>query len=777
MNTSQHYNKSSIEAHRWQPSAWFRMRTKLAPAFSTTATYETDVTVPVSVEPPTPTVHFEFPRLRLTILAVEHLRPDLSGNLLCFDEVSIAERDIAPLFPEVDVSDDLFVPLRRTRDGGRTYAGRPWSGQEEQPLLQFDSTPARDKDGYRKSFTEQRDRTGTTRRVMTIWDLILPLLEPPLSLDFPEFFYLPSPLYPFQFDGVRFLAERKSALLGDDMGTGKTVQTIVAIRILLQKGAIGSTLIVVPLTVLKNWDRELLRWAPCVNGVTVVRGPKAQRDIQWEKPAHIWISTYGNIRSDIDHILKHRQFDLVVLDEIQAIKNRSAQQARAVKRLPRIYAWGLSGTPIQNTLEDLSSIFDFLKPGLFPREAPTPQVARGLIKPYFLRRRKEDVLDELPDKKAFDHWLGMEDKQRAAYDRAETKGRVWLEERGDEITVQHVLALLHRLKILCNHDPESGHSAKLDLLDDMLEDAVAEDSKVLVFSQYLNHGVDLITDRFAQYQPAILTGKVRANDRERAVERFQNDDACKLLVATQKTGGIGLNLVAGNYVFHFDHWWNPATARQAEDRVHRIGQTKDVFVYHLWTEGTIEERIHGILKRKQRLYSEVFDELSNVQSTGLSEEELFELFDLKSPRQRKTQAKATGGQDRTLAQLLALDPREFESTIKQLYQSLGFAARLTPESQDAGVDVIASRVTLGGGAEKYAIQCKRYAHNNKVGRPEAQKLLGVLAKDSSFTKGVLITTSEFSAECRQFASDRGDLELIDGARLIRWMRETDMCSP
>lgn len=774
MITSTTKMRSPVDTYRWKPSQWFKVRAMLAPAFPASQTDRLDHRLRGSLEPPTPTVDFHFPHVRVEDLSATLPVTLSSEDLIQFDATSTTEAESEALLLQVLVSEDLFKPLGRTRNDGRKYDRRGDQDEDDQRLLSLTSATSRDKEGYRKSFTEIGDRTSTTRRVMSIWDMILPLLEPPVSFEFSEFFGLPSSLWPFQVDGVKFLLDHKSALLGDDMGIGKTIQAIVAMRVLFQTGAIESALIVVPLTVLKNWDRELLTWAPPLNGVTVVRGPKAQRKVQWEKRAHIWIATYGTVRNDLEDILKHRQFGLVVLDEIQAIKNRGTEQTKAVKRLPRDRAWGLSGTPIENQLDDLCSIYDFLKPGLLPLESITADQARVAIQDYFLRRRKADVLPELPEKKAFDIWLGMEPKQQAAYERAAQEGRVWLQELGEEITVHHVLALLQRLKMLCNRDPKSGQSAKLDRLGEMLEEAVSEGSKVLVFSQYLAEGVNFIAERFDRYQPAVITGAVSGPNRDRNVERFQSDDRCKLFVATPKSGGVGINLVAGNYVFHFDHWWNPATARQAEDRVHRIGQQKDVFVYHFWTDGTVEERIHRILERKQKLYSDVIDALSNVNSTGLSEDELFELFDLKSPKHRKHETTVATTDESILNRLMTLTPQEFETTIARLYVALGFGTRVTPATRDGGIDIIASRTTPGGGTEKLAIQCKKNARSNTVGRPEAQNLLGVVARDRTFTKGVLVTTSVFTSECRQFASGQGNLELVDGARLVWLIRETKL---
>jgi SNF2 family DNA or RNA helicase len=729
----------------------------------------------VSVESPTPAIDLVFPHPRRFQLKWKDLQIRSTDDLLAFGTVVGKEYDLPELMACIEVGSDLFEPLGVVRLGGRRYSSDDDQvGSQAEPY----KAPAVSvgKSGYRQSFTvrESQGLAVETRQKMSIWDLIFPLLEPPISFDFDHFIGLPSELYAFQRDGVRFLAEAESGLLGDDMGMGKTVQCIVAMRLLFQSGQVNSALLVVPLALLANWQRELERWAPTLSGVTVVHGPKVQRGMMWRMPAHIWVATYGVVRNDIDEIVELRDFDLVVVDEIQNVKNPSTAQTSATRALPRMRAWGLSGTPLENSLDDLVSIYDFLKPGLLPREGTTPASVKRAIEPYFLRRRKSDFLHDLPAKTAFDQWVALEGPQWEAYDLARRDGVVFLKELGEEVTVQHVLALLTRLKMICNRDPGSGKSAKLELLEERLDEVAEADSKALVFSQFLDEGVFFIRDHFTSRNPVAISGGQTPRERQHAVDRFQNDPDCRLLIATPKAGGIGLNLVAGNYVFHFDHWWNPATARQAEDRAHRIGQTKEVFVYHLWTERTVEERIRAILEAKQKLYDDVIDGLSNVESTGLSEEELFGLFELESPKQRAKRASSGQSDEEILDKLLGQSPTEFEQTVKRLYDAWGFRTRLTPATRDLGVDVLAFRNTAGGGTEKIAVQCKRHSLDNPVGTPDVRNLLGTLNADLSYTKGVLVTTSRFSRDARDLASKIGRLDLVDGRQLSRHLNEADV---
>jgi len=745
---------ASVNAAKWQSSRRYKLASRWAP-FPQVAVFHTAVELRASIERPYPAIDFCFPET------------SISSHFQGIQESSVTADQI--IFPPVVVSvSNLLELLARIRVYGKTYSSRSERLAGEQGGIGSKKPRIhRDKDGYRKSFKivtygDKRSGKITRRSEMSIWDAIFPLLAPPLNFEFRDQLQLPEKLYSFQIPGVRFLADNESALLGDDMGTGKTIQTIVAMRLLFQKGSISSALIIVPLVLLKNWDRELEKWAEPLSSVTVVRGNPQGREIQWEQPAHIWITTYGTIRNDIEHILKHRKFDLVVVDEIQNIKNRGTEQTKAIKRLERKRAWGLSGTPIENRIDDIVSIFEFLKPGLLPLEGAYPNMVKRKIKPYFLRRRKKDVLDNLPDKQAFNLWLGLEDKQREAYDSAERNGIVDLKQRGSEITVHHILSLLQKLKQICNRDPQSGESSKLEYLKQELEKIVEKDSKALVFSQYLSEGVDFIKSSFEHYNPAEISGSISGAARDREVERFQKDENCKIIIATPKAGGIGLNLVAGNYVFHFDHWWNPATARQAEDRAHRIGQTKDVFVYHLWMAGTVEERIYEILDRKKKLFADTIDELSNVGGSGLSEEELFGLFGLKSPGKENAKQSAVPYTGDTLAQIIAMNPEDFERLIARLYNKQGYNTRVTPSSRDGGVDVEASKTTTATGREMLAIQCKRYARGNNVGRPDCQKLLGVLSSNRKYTKGIIVTTSDFTQDARAFAQANGRIQLLNG---------------
>ncbi len=709
---------------------------------------------------------------------VEHATPSINlvslppygiSDDLALQEIPAEEPVGRPEISSVDVSANLFKPLGRpSRVAGKRYAGSVVD-PAQQPLFPSE----RDLSGYRRSFREgPRTRTKISRTTLSIWDLLLPILQPPLRLDFPAILDLPSPLYRYQVDGVKFLLDQDCALLGDDMGTGKTVQSIVAMRMLFQAGKINSALVVCPLSVLRNWDRELEKWAPTLSP-TVVRGSREVRETCWGTPAHLWLTTYDTLRIDIDFLEKLKRyrpaevgglnFDLAIIDEAQKIKNPSSGISQAVKRIKGSRRWGLSGTPVENRLEDLASIYAFLKPGLLRLQGLDAATARTRISPYFLRRRKADVLPDLPEKINHEVWLPLENEQRHAYDLAERKGIVHLKSLGKQVTVHHVLALLTKLKQLCNVDPQTGESAKLHWLIDNLEQVFEGGDKALIYSQFREeYGVGWLEQQLLKFRPLCYVGGLSDRQRDRVLETFEHRDDHPLLLLT-RAGGLGLNLTAANYVIHVDHWWNPATTAQATDRTHRIGQKKKVFVYHLWAENTVEERIYRILEQKRRLYDEVIDVLSNVQGTGLTQDDLFALFELRGPD------RVPVGRDLRIEKpqdLLSRSPEEFESLVAELYKKWGYGVRVTRRTRDGGIDLIATN-NVPGGLEKIAVQCKRFAH--PVGVEHARELLGVVSSDPSITKGVLVSPSTFTDDCRNFCDNNGRLDLIDGPTLVRFI--------
>lgn len=514
------------------------------------------------------------------------------------------------------VSDDLHKPLaRHARADGKRYTDKAQT-HDQAPAVDKLQTPSLafvgEGLGNRKSFEHER---GRVTRGMSVWDLLLPLLQRPVTLDFGTVVDLPSNLYPFQTKGVEFLLETPSALLGDDMGTGKTVQTSVALRMLFQTGKIRTALIVCPLSVIPNWDRELAKWAGNL-AVTVVRGDKEHRKICWRQAAHVWLVTYDTLRNDIDHVLIARTggFDLVVLDEAQRAKNWSARITRAVRTLRATYRWGLTGTPLENNTDELWTILNVLKPDISQGPLDWSEGIRSVLRPMFLRRRKQDVLTDLPPLVQNPVWLRLEDEQRKSYDELEQRGVLELHAKGENITAQIIIVLLNKLKQVCNRCPRSGESSKLAWLRDSLEDIAAEEDKMLVFSQYTDErfaGADWLEKELAAFGALNYSNATSDKQRKALLAAFKEKSEYKVFVGHPKTAGLGLNeLVIANYVVHFDHWWNPAVMNQATARAHRPGQTKTVFAYDLWVQDTYEEIIFKLLEQKQGLYNEVVDSMS-----------------------------------------------------------------------------------------------------------------------------------------------------------------------
>lgn len=471
---------------------------------------------------------------------------------------------------------------------------------------------------------------------LDIFEMLLPVLMPPAVTEFRDDLLFPCELYPFQRAGVKWLFDSEAALLADDMGLGKTVQAITAFRALIRRSLGLQALVICPKSVLTNWIRELERWAPELVAVRLY-GNQSIRNIAWRAyvgKCHFLVTTYETIRQDRE-LIKGRTFDLVIADEVQRIKNPDIPTSRAVYSVAAKRRWALSGTPLENKLEDLVAVFRFVKSDLFqPKEVPflSVRTARDRVRPFILRRRKEDALPELPKKVVDTTWLDLTERQRRVYDQVEKDGVHRL--RGTPgVTVHHVLALIQELKQICNFEPDSGTSSKIDFLtEEYLEKACQDDGKAIVFSQYVK-ALDQISKRITQYQPLIYTGQLSLAQRNTIEQVFNTNNENKILLVSLRAGGLGLNLTRANYVLHFDRWWNPAVERQAEDRTHRIGQEKTVFVTRLICQGTIEERIDQLLERKKILFHDVVDELADVSlERVLSEEELFGLFGLKPPR-------------------------------------------------------------------------------------------------------------------------------------------------
>ena len=245
-----------------------------------------------------------------------------------------------------------------------------------------------------------------------------------------------------------------------------------------------------------------------------------------------------------------------------------------------------------------------------------------------LRRRKGDVLADLPPKLETKLTVGLRPDQRRSYDAAEQEGIVYLRSLGANVTVQHILELITRLKQICNFDPKTGSSSKMDDIKDKLQEISARGSKALVFSQYANDtsGVGAAVRHLQEFDPLALTGEIPMEERASIVERFRTSDRHKAMVISLRAGGVGLNLQEASYVFHLDRWWNPAVERQAEDRAHRIGQTAKLNVIKYICADTIEARIDRILEEKQQLFDELIDDVSMDLSIRLSRKELLGLF-------------------------------------------------------------------------------------------------------------------------------------------------------
>lgn len=462
-------------------------------------------------------------------------------------------------------------------------------------------------------------------------------------------------LRPYQKFGFRWLmtlgAMGFGGILADDMGLGKTVQAIAylaAVKENYEGDTPRHSLIICPASLVYNWESEIQRFAPGLTVETVVGGAGSRKEKIRKSRADILLTSYDLLKRDVE-AYQEALFDTVFIDEAQNIKNHGTQTAKAVKALGCARRFALTGTPIENSLSELWSIFDFLMPGFLggykhfkekyeqPVAARQDEVAaerlRRMIKPFILRRLKKEVLKELPDKLEEVVYSRMETAQREIYEARVQRLLDSLSKQSQEeyrVGKLQILAELTHLRQLCC-DPSlvyenyNGGAAKVDTCVELVSNAVEAGNKVLLFSQFTSM-LDIIRRRLdeAGIGYYILTGSTSKEKRNELVKSF-NGDGPPVFLISLKAGGTGLNLTAASIVIHFDPWWNQAAQNQATDRAHRIGQQQVVTVYKLIMKDTLEEKILEMQERKAGLSEEIMADGSISEVIG-SKEEFMEIL-------------------------------------------------------------------------------------------------------------------------------------------------------
>ena len=432
---------------------------------------------------------------------------------------------------------------------------------------------------------------------------------------------VPERLHDYQWEGVAFLYRNHAALLADEMGLGKTVQTAVALALTLSaRKEIRRALIVAPASLTMNWMSELAIWAPSLV-VRHITGDVRDREAFYLLPIPVLVSSYEQIRNDGLDRIPSNTFDVVILDEAQRIKNPYSATALACRLLSRKRSWALSATPLENDTLDVASILSFLDP-LTPLDMSERQLSARL-KLMMLRRRKKEVRSELPPVIVQDLELELAPHQRTRYDELWANRYETISPGTGDVGIV-LLAMITRLKIICNFDYDSGASSKLAALRGICAGA-GRGARILVFSQFVET-LKWISDRLS-FPCDLVIGSMSVAARHQAMERFKTEVSPRALLVSLRAGGVGLNLGDATHVVIFDRWWNPAVEMQAIYRAHRFTREEPLHVLRFVIVDTIEERIAAILDDKDRLFEEVI-EATETSPQGFSVQELMQILEV-----------------------------------------------------------------------------------------------------------------------------------------------------
>jgi SNF2 family DNA or RNA helicase len=595
-----------------------------------------------------PTVSAEAKALLNTVGFVPSWRPGW-GKVRTFGLTFPAGIELIPVKPPEDADEDATSTLKRIA---------PETVKEQTP---------------EGGETAKRTKIRPPQDALSVQDRLFFLLQPPLEnwLKGQELI-MPFEPFQYQYEGIGWLFAQKAALLADEMGLGKTMQMITALRLLLRAGQVRRVLLVCPKPLIPNWQREFKTWAEEIP-VTTVEGDGFRRNLTWRMPgAHVLLANYEVVVRDYQAMITEAiknghnlrdglgrrtevecqtfidgepasstglaqpeapcplpQFDLVVLDEAQRTKNRDSLTARTIRSIPRRRSVCLTGTPIENRPEEMSSLFEFM--GVIPPGAnPDIRQLSQLSREFILRRTKDLVMKDMPPRLDRDEIIELSPAQRIAYDAAEKEGIMKLNDMGDEVSIQNVFELVLRLKQISNYDPLTQESSKLERLQADMEEIAASGGKAILFSQWTKT-IDWLEQRMQPYGCLVYHGGIPTPKREPILTKFKNDPDSHIILMSYGTGAVGLNLQFAGYVFLYDRWWNPAVEDQAINRAHRIGCKSQVIVSKFICKDTIEERIDKVLNEKRDMFHRVLGAGDNTNaSLSLNAGEIFGLFNMKA---------------------------------------------------------------------------------------------------------------------------------------------------
>jgi superfamily II DNA or RNA helicase len=609
-------------------------------------------------------------------------------------------------------------------------------------------------------------------------ELLLPFLEPSVLNAQTAKLIHPGELRGYQIEAVNALLAKDAFLLADDPGTGKTVSACVALMAKFQIGEIHRALYVCNKSGLRQTAGLLDQWAPGLI-FTVIKGDPEIRKRQWNASVHVYLVDYETLTADIEreHLAgDFLHYDLILLDQIQTTGLRYQSFPGVYQRLDAPIRWSLAGA-LPKEVEDWVGLFSFLAPDQVRGAAgiTLPDIQRRLH-PYILRRAKDELKADLPQRVRQEIWVDLEDVQTRRYEDVLAEERYRLGQLGDAVSTSHIETAIGRLKRASNFAPESLGGAKVRALVDLVEHIAAAGLKMVVFSQFSEGGVDLLQPVLEPYGVLKLVKEAPDEQRLKVLDAFRAQEHWHVLLLEMGTRTGDEALVEATYIVHFDHQWNPAVRVRAEMRLHpQIFRAIPLNMYELWVAGTIDERIYALLSEKGLLPSEVPEDTQPTELEGqISLDEwlhrILEIPDGKEPERTPVkQPIGTGilpGTAILRDRLAELSPDTLNAAVETFIKALGYPeVEPLDEGDEEGNYLLAWRESEG---EIERVLVRSMSTQKNVGIAKARALLKAMEMRRDCVGAYLITTSDFTSSCRKFADDSdGRLALVSGSELYR----------